>query len=320
MADSPISLVINLQTSSGRLPDARERILELCAAAHRAVRPTFAQGVTELVQTVERALNAGAARIVAGGGDGTLSAVAGVIQGRDVPLGVLPLGSLNHFARDLGIPLELGDAFQVALGETESAVDVGEVNGRVFLNNLSLGVYPEIVRLRALHPSRGLAKWLVALWATLRELWRARSFTVRIDVPGESVVRHTPILFLGNNRYRVTGVSGASRDSLRSGVLATYVVGTRSRWGLFRLGWRMLLDRVRAGELEQLDSGAVTIEPLRGQVRAALDGELVTLTSPLHCRSRPGALRVMVPPVSVPSDDAPPPARRCTPTATRLPR
>jgi diacylglycerol kinase family enzyme len=216
--------------------------------------------------------------------------------GRDIPLGVLPLGTLNHFAKDLKIPLGLEEAAQVVLDGTLCQVDVGQVNGRVFLNNSSLGVYPAIVRLRERYRATGLGKWVAALWASLTVLRRNPFMAVRIIVDDQATVRRTPFVFVGNNEYRMAGLQAGSRDSLVGRHLAVYVLNAEHRTGLLRLGWQILVKGVdHVKELDLLTVDSATIETRRPWLQVALDGEVVPLQSPLEYRIRPGAIRVHVP-------------------------
>src|SRR4051812_49788191 len=111
---------------------------------------------------MKQAVQDGCEALVAGGGDGTINTAASQLVDGDIPLGVIPLGTLNHFAKDLGIPLELEGAAKVVLDGSVCRVDVGEVNGRVFLNNSSLGMYPAIVRLRDRYRVGGGSKGIAA--------------------------------------------------------------------------------------------------------------------------------------------------------------
>jgi diacylglycerol kinase family enzyme len=245
---------------------------------------------------MRRAVESGCDTLVAGGGDGTINTAAQALADSEIPLGVVPLGTLNHFAKDLQIPLEVDDAAQVVLDGRLCQVDVGEVNGHVFVNNSSLGLYPAIVRLRERYQATGRGKWIAALWAGLIVLRRSSFLAVRIIAEGQAVVRRTPFVFVGNNEYRMVGLQAASRDSLTGGHLALYVVHAERRSGLLRVAWQVLLHGVE--EVQELDLLAVqeaTIETRRRLLQVAMDGEVAVLESPLEYRVRAGALRVHVP-------------------------
>jgi diacylglycerol kinase family enzyme len=291
-----VAVVLNPGSGAGNGEASPERITALFAGLGReaAVLPV-GRGST-IGGQARAAVEAGCRVLVAAGGDGTVSAVAGVVAGGAVPLGVLPIGTLNHFAKDLGLPLGLPEAVGVVAQGTVRQVDVGEVNGRVFLNNSSLGVYPRIVELRARFAGRGAAKWMAALWAGLAVLRRRPFLTVRIRTEDEVVVRRTPFVFVGNNEYRMAGLHGASRASLTGGRLALYAMDASHRPSLLRLGWEVF--RRGAEQVRELDLLHVTdavVETGRRELQVALDGEVVVLASPLEYRSRPGALRVLAP-------------------------
>ena len=291
-----IAAVLNDSSGSGDCAAKARRLEEIFAAGGREARVTVAQGGGELRDAVARAVDDGCDVLVAGGGDGTVSTAAGVLAGRDVPLGVLPLGTLNHFAKDLKIPLELEEAAQVILDGAVCRVDVGEVNGRVFINNSSLGVYPTIVQLRERYQESGLGKWIAALWAGLTVLRRNPFMAVRIIAEGEASVRRTPFVLVGNNEYRMTGFQAASRDTLTARHLAVYVLNAGQRTGLLRLAWQVMrkgVDEVQ--EMDLLTVDAATIETRRSRIQVALDGEVLVLQSPLEYRIRPAALAVLVP-------------------------
>jgi YegS/Rv2252/BmrU family lipid kinase len=294
----PIAVILNSNSGTGKTEAARERVAELCQAAGREAHITVARGGDELRRAVDTALATNPPVVVAGGGDGTMSTVAGALAGRDVPLGVLPLGTLNHFAKDLGVPLDLDEAVAVVLAGRSERIDMGEVNGRLFLNNASLGLYPLIVRQRKQHRVHGPAKWIVGAWATLREIRRHREIAVRIVVHGKEIIRRTPILFVGNNRYHAGGRDLGSRETLRGGHLAIYIVKGRGRRHLLYLAAKMLAGRDYREELEVLLTAAATIEVGGGRIETAVDGELEHFEAPLEYRIRPQALSVLVPPAS----------------------
>jgi diacylglycerol kinase family enzyme len=175
-------------------------------------------------------------------------------------------------------------------------VDVGEVNGRVFLNNSSLGVYPAIVRLRERNRTKVRGKWIAALWAGLTVLRRNPFMAVRIVVEEKTIVRRTPLVLVANNEYRMSGIHAGTRESLARGRLALYVLNAEQRPGLLRLAWQLLLKG--AEQVEEVDLITVeeaTVETRRRRLQVATDGEVFTLETPLRYRMRAGALRVHVP-------------------------
>jgi diacylglycerol kinase family enzyme len=291
-----IVVILNPASGSGTGGSAAQKIAELFAARGAAATVTLARDVTALREAGDAAVKAGCRILVAGGGDGTVNALVGAVVDRDVTLGVLPLGTLNHFAKDLGIPFDLAAAVDVVLDGRAQPVDLGEVNGRIFLNNSSIGVYPRIVELRNRYGGSGMAKWAAAVWATLAVLRRRPFLGVRIETPDQAVVRRTPFVFVGNNEYRMAGLRAASRESLTGGRLAVYLMNAGGRPGLLRLAWRVFWRGAdRARELELLLVKEAAVETRRRTLRVALDGEVIVLNSPLLYRSLPEAVRVTVP-------------------------
>jgi len=291
-----IAAVLNDSSGIGECTPKARQLEEIFAAAGREARVVVAQSGDELRKAMDDAVSGGCELLLAGGGDGTINTAASVLVEKDIPLGVLPLGTLNHFAKDLGIPLELEQAARVVLDGTACRVDVGEVNGRIFLNNSSLGVYPAIVRLRERYRAGGRSKWVAALWASLVVLRRNPFMAVRIIVDQEAKVRRTPFVFVGNNEYKMAGLEAGKRESLVQRHLAVYLMNAEQRSGLIRLGWQVLrkgVDDVQ--ELDLLTVDSATIETRRPWLQVALDGEVVPLRSPLEYRIRPAALRVHVP-------------------------
>jgi YegS/Rv2252/BmrU family lipid kinase len=291
-----VAVVLNASSGHGAAPKVAERLKEIFAEAGREVRVTLAQGGPEINAAMRRAVEEGCTTLVAGGGDGTINSAASALVGRDIPLGVLPLGTLNHFAKDLGIPLDLDEAAKTVLQGVVCRVDVGEVNGRIFLNNSSLGVYPAIVRLREKYRATLRGKWIAALWAGLTVMRRRPFMAVRILAEGEAIVRRTPLVLVANNEYRMAGIHAGSRETLAGKHLALYVLNAEQRPGLMRLGWEILVkgaEQVKEVDLITVDE--VTVETRRSRLQVATDGEVFTLESPLKYRIRPGALRVHVP-------------------------
>jgi diacylglycerol kinase family enzyme len=289
-------VVLNATSGHGTAPTVAERLKEIFAEAGREARISLATGGSDINAAMRRAVEAGCETLLVGGGDGTINSGASAVVGRGIPLGVLPLGTLNHFAKDLGIPLEVDEAAKVVLQGVVCKVDVGEVNGRIFLNNSSLGVYPAIVRLREKYRATVGGKWLAALWAGLTVLRRRPFMAVRIIAEGEAVIRRTPLILVGNNEYQMAGIHAGSRESLARGRLALYVLNAEQRPGLLGLAWQVLLKGAEGvKEVDLITVEEATVETRRRRLPVAADGEVFTLAAPLSYRIMPGALRVYVP-------------------------
>lgn len=265
-----------------------------------------AQGVDAKVHTVQlgddintlahQAANSDAEIIVAGGGDGTLNSVASAVVGTDKVLGVLPLGTLNHFAKDLQIPLELDEAVTtIAHGRTVK-IDVGEFNGRIFLNNSSLGLYPSIVRERQKQERLGYRKWPAFVWAAWTVLKRYPFLDLHLEADGKAVATRTPFLFVGNNQYEMETLNIGGRTALDAGALSLYLTHRTGRLGLIRLAWRALFGGLnQEKDFMAFTTEELSIETRKKRLRVALDGEVTLVEPPLRYRIRKKALKVRVP-------------------------
>lgn len=291
------AFIFNGQASGGAhrqwVDDHRQAIERVAAGGPIAVVEDGAQ----IKAAVASALASGCETVVAGGGDGTLNAVASQLVGREVDFGVLPLGTLNHFAKDVGVALEPLEALQaIAEGHT-MRVDIGEVNGKYFLNNSSIGLYVDLVRDRERQQMRlGRGKWPAFAWAFMGSLRRYPFTTVKLTLNGQARVHRTPFVFVGNNAYLTEGLQIGQRAGLTDGELSVYVAERAGRWRLFCLGLRAVTGRLRQAEdFRVFTAPEVRIDSQHRQLRVAVDGELRRIESPLIYRTHPGALRVIVP-------------------------
>jgi diacylglycerol kinase family enzyme len=252
------------------------------------------KGIASLAKDAKRD---GSFAVVAAGGDGTVSAVASALAGSSVHLGILPTGTLNHFAKDLGIPLDVAEAAKVIANGAVRKVDIGEVNGRMFVNNSSLGMYPHIVRGRMKGQRLGRSKWVAFVWSLLAAVRRNQRLSVRLTSPDEAqITRRTPLVFVGNNRYQMSGLRIGSRSALDEGELAVYVVHENRRRSLVRMAIEGILGRLLKGrDFDFLSTRELWIESKRGTLQVAADGEVFTLSPPLHYRIHAQALDVIVP-------------------------
>jgi len=235
--------------------------------------------------------------VVVGGGDGTIRTVAGVLVGTDVPLGILGLGTLNHFAKDLGIPLAIEAAAETIASGRISVVDLAEVNGEVFINNSSIGIYPYLVidreRRRDLHK---LAKWMAAIPAFFRMMRNFPRRRLRISAEGWSRPYRTPCLFVGNNQYSTALFSIGRRERLDQGALWFYVVKPRNPLEFFWMVCRLCFGKLDpARDIDTFELTEADIDAKSSRLPVALDGEVEIMRPPLVYRSLPQALRVIVP-------------------------
>nr|WP_255528567.1 diacylglycerol kinase family protein [Roseomonas sp. KE0001] len=289
-----IKVLVNAGGGSVRGRELRAEIAAVFAA-HGVAADVEQLGGDALAAAARAALAEGYEAVVAGGGDGTVSAVAGVLAGGEVPLGVLPLGTLNHFARDLGLPADWRQAAaQLARGQVRR-IDVAEVNGRVFINNSSVGLYADMVSERDRERRRrGWRKGPAMLLACLRILRRfgLRRLTVRAAGRRERV--KTPLVFIGNNDYETSLPRPGRRVALDGGHLCLCVTRHGSRLSLLRLALRAAFGRLR--EERDFEMRAVETAEIHARaplLRVSLDGEVAMLRTPLRYRIRPGALRVL---------------------------
>lgn len=234
--------------------------------------------------------------IVAAGGDGTISSVAAAIIDTDKTLGVLPLGTLNHFAQDLRIPLDLEAAARTIVAGFTTEVDVAVVNDRIFLNNSSLGLYPIIVRERQKRERLGFRKWPAFIWATIQAFRRYPVLDVRLRVNNELLETKSPFVFVGNNEYVMDLLNIGLRERLDRGVLSIYITHRTGRLRLIILALRAVFGRLRNDkDFLALRSNEVEIQSAHRRLRVAFDGEITVMEPPLEYSVRPRALRVIVP-------------------------
>lgn len=255
---------------------------------------------SRIARAVLEARIRGARAVFVGGGDGTLSTAASVLVGTSTALGVLPVGTRNHFAQDLGLPRDVIGTVRAAAAGHFADVDVGEVNGRVFVNNLSLGLYPRAVVDGARHHEHvGVPKGAALAFGLLGALWRLPRVRVRIRAPGheDDDACEAPFVFIGNNEYAFdAGFGFGRRGSLDKGELAVYWAAGTGRMGMARAGLRALLRRLdREPTFTKLLVPRVELTSPRRTLDVALDGEVHRMRLPLFVRSRPRALRVVAP-------------------------
>jgi diacylglycerol kinase family enzyme len=296
MPEHSIEIIINSGSGADDKAELRDHLVQMFAAGNRKANISVAHSGDELNELSRRAAESDSDTIVAGGGDGTLNAVASVVLDTDKAFGVLPLGTLNHFAKDLNIPLDLEAAVRIILAGHTEQVDVGEVNGQIFLNNSNLGLYPRLVREREKKQRLGFRKWTAFFWAIIATMRRYPFLEVRLSVNGKDFHSRTPLVFIGNNEYQMESLNVGARTCLTGGRLSLYKTKDIGRFGLLRIAIRALLGGLRNDkDFIAMCSSEIWIESRHRRLRVARDGEVTVMQPPLHYRIRPKSLRVIVP-------------------------
>lgn len=291
-------LVCVNRSSGGRArgeKEAEEVRGALAAAGMKARVELLAGG--GIIERSKIAVEEAADLLIVGGGDGSVSAAAGILAGKGTRLGILPLGTLNHFARDLDIPLDLADAAKLIAEGEARPIDVAEVNGRVFVNNSAIGLYPLMVIDRDLQRKRlGRSKRLAMLVASARTLARFNHYRLTLTVNDEQARVDTPLLFVGNNDYRIDLRAPGRRDSLEDGRLSVFVMRKKTRRGLIAASVRALVNRTRPDDMVRLDDvERLLVESRRRHLVISVDGEVESVNAPLDYRVRKGVLKVIAP-------------------------
>jgi len=299
MPDRVIPVLVNRAGGAAAAAgDELEDQITAAFAAAGAAAEVQLVAADKMADAVRKAA-ATARRIVVGGGDGTMSCVAQALADHpDIELALLPLGTLNHLARDLGISSVLEEAAALAVTGTATPVDVATVNDQRFVNNASVGLYPFMVRRRDDARARtGLPKWLATLPAAGAALSRLPHHRLRIDM-GEGVQPLiTSLLFIGNNLYALEAGSVGTRESLADSLLSIFAVAHRTRLGLIWFALRTLFGRAdRNADFVAIgESPSLTVHSPGRSIEIALDGEVRRLRSPLKFAVDAGALKIVVP-------------------------
>jgi diacylglycerol kinase family enzyme len=305
---APAKIVVILNAEGGtvaRMGHAAARFEIIEAFAVHGIVPkivlvrgrTIARIVGKLAHEAQSAPPTAPVALVAAGGDGTVNAVAQAVAGTTTPLGILPLGTLNHFARDLGLPFDIPGAVAVIAAGIIDTVDAAEVNGRIFVNNSAIGLYPDMVRDRERQRRQTRrAKWLAMALAFFRALRRPPMR--RLTIEAENWVRpiKTPLAFIGNNMYDTNFPTLGRRATLTGGELCLFIAKAERPFDIIRLLFRAVFGRLdRARHVEQHRLRTLTIRSRHRRLLISLDGEVAVLPTPLTYRIRPRDLCFFLP-------------------------
>lgn len=298
--DVPLHLVVNSASGAGAGASLGERAAAICAEAGRELHLYVPARPGELDRLAQQA-RAGAERdggiVAAAGGDGTVRTLAQHLAGSAVPLAVIPLGTFNFFARNYAIPEDGEAALRLALDGAIRRVQLGEVNGELFLINASFGLYSDLIKTREVHVSRWGRNRLVAIASTLVSLARGYPpLEIELAAGTERERLRTPMVFIGNNALQLRAVSLDVARCARQGQLAVVIMEPLSRAGMLRLACYGLARRLEREEaLHSFCADAVAIGYRKRLVEVVLDGERLRLRTPLEFRIRRDVLSLVVP-------------------------
>jgi YegS/Rv2252/BmrU family lipid kinase len=291
-----IAVILNMSAGNQKIDLLYQQIKDISREYELETEFFLIHPGTDIHQIIKKALNENFEVIVAAGGDGTASAVASELIGTSAVMGVLPLGTRNHFSKDIQIPLDLRDAIEVLSHGTVKRLDVASVNDQFFINNSSIGIYPKIVKLRDNLQQKGIYKWLALVSAFFLVASRNSFLRFRIVSAEKNIDCRAPLLFVGNNQYAMKGYEFGSRSALVGGKLFLSVMHRTKHLRLFRKVMRAASGLFLEDEdFDSWESQEATVYSKKKFLQVTLDGEIVVLSTPLHYRSHPKSLNVIVP-------------------------
>lgn len=253
--------------------------------------------LTDVLEQIKQKHQRDGGIVVAAGGDGTLNSVAQILQGTQICMGIIPLGTFNYVARALDIPLDPFAAAQVIVKGHRQAIHLGSVNGYVYLNNASIGLYPKIIEQREAYNIRFGRFRTVAMMSGLIVLLREQlKLKLRLTVDGQKIPMETPLVFFGNNQLQLADLKLTLADCAAQGKLAAVAMSQLTRWQMVKLIHRLQQGSFeKAPEVSSFCATEIKIEARRKHMKVAIDGEIIKMNTPLLFKVSHNALQVMVP-------------------------
>lgn len=296
--DGPYTLIANAKSGKRKkelLDRLRARLSERLGVE---VKYAPVKSGHEIRSQAKAARDVGHGTVFAAGGDGTLSGVADILKGSDVTMAALPMGTFNFFARGLEIPEDPDGAVDAICDGVVQPFPVGELNGRLFLNNASLGVYPAILRAReSVYKNWGRSR-IAAYWTVLKTLAKpGHGMHVRITADGETQDLVTPMIFIGSNPFQLKHFHLDGAELPDAGKLALFYGPDTGRFGMLRTAiWLAFRAARKDREFKIIAGKHIKIElPRRKRATVALDGERLRFDTPIELHLREHLLNVVVP-------------------------
>ena len=285
-----ISLIINEKSGTKESDDLIEKILAEFQKRNIIVELQKTEG-SEIIEVTDKAIHSNVDAIVVGGGDGTINAVVSKLVGTSIPLGILPMGTFNHFAGDLGLPADLEKCIDIIATGNSEPVDIAEVNGKIFINNSSIGVYALAVRMRENYQKKlGWTKRWAMIRAALNIFDRFPSFTVKLETEKGLYFRKTSFVFVGNNKY-----TSGKRESLTEGILSIYTAHLKGRWGVLWMGILAVFNKLDDKYFDLHLAKELELDTKKKRIIVSVDGEILDMKPPLEYKIRPLQLHVLLP-------------------------
>ncbi|MCX5466455.1 diacylglycerol/lipid kinase family protein [Acinetobacter nematophilus] len=235
--------------------------------------------------------------IVAAGGDGTLNAVASQMLHQHIPMGILPLGTFNYVARALNIPLNLLDAAHVIATGEPRASHIACINDQIYLNNASLGLYPLFIKKREAYNRRFGRFALNAYTSGLDVLIRDRKeLKLEIEVDGQKYPVKSPLIFFGNNQLQLKELNLRISKCAEVGEIAGVVIAKGDKATLFKTLFQTIRGKLeKASDVYSFGAEKVIVYSKKPKLTVAIDGEIVSMDTPLNLHVEKNALNIMVP-------------------------
>jgi diacylglycerol kinase family enzyme len=292
-----VDVVLNAQSGAAENEAVGDRAVEYLSARGFDVRIQLVRSPAGLHRAAMAAAEGDASVVVAAGGDGTVAALAERVCETGKVLGILPLGTFNYLARRFDIPPDVDEALAVVAAGHVSAVGVGDVNGRLFINNSSIGLYPAALKQRETTYRRiGRSQAAAYLSVAMVLLRPPALLNLQLTIDGVRLARRTPLVFAGVNPHQLEQFGIPGHACPETGGLALYITRPLTTAGLWRLAIRGFARGLHgAEELEVVCARELVVNARRRRLRVAMDGEIVRLDLPLRYRFREHALRVLTP-------------------------
>jgi YegS/Rv2252/BmrU family lipid kinase len=296
---TPIAHVIMNRDSGANDKTMLTAEIEMAFTAHGWQVEFVLAGRHDLRSRTRQTVAQAPGTIVVAGGDGTINTVASACVEAKRPLGLVPAGTFNYIARNLGVPTEVSQAVSMIVNGEVRQVDVGEINGRIFLNNAGIGLYAQMLERREQDKRRFGRSRTIAFFSGMRSLLSAHQpYTVELMADGQMARHLTTTLFFGCNALQLEDFNIAAAECLRHQKLAVLSLKLRSRWEVTVAACAALMGRLdEVDTVNTFCASTVRVQTRRRALKVAIDGEIVLLRSPLDVTLQPGALQVFAPAV-----------------------